>query len=188
MTLLDGLPEQQSRKNQNPVWTDEKIEELKRLCSKGLSARQMAPRLGFATRSAIIGKMHRLGLSKTIIHNQRPEIQRKRFAGGTIPARDVCPQVIHKAHYTKKKRLRISLAETPSSPPTAPVYVKDSKFDELIPFSQHRPDCSCTLLQLTNHSCRWPIGDPQKADFFFCGAYTEYQTYCKHHTARAGKA
>jgi len=44
-------------------WTDERVELLKRLWSEGLSASQIAGRLGSVTRNAVIGKVHRLGLS-----------------------------------------------------------------------------------------------------------------------------
>ncbi len=45
------------------TWTDEKIEKLKKLWEKGLSASQIAERLGDGiSRNAVIGKVHRLGL------------------------------------------------------------------------------------------------------------------------------
>src|SRR5277367_657825 len=44
-------------------WTDERVESLKRLWLDGLSASQIAKQLGGVTRNAVIGKVHRLGLS-----------------------------------------------------------------------------------------------------------------------------
>ena len=44
-------------------WTDERVETLKKLWSEGLSASQIAAELGGVTRNAVIGKVHRLGLS-----------------------------------------------------------------------------------------------------------------------------
>ncbi len=45
-------------------WTDERVELLKKLWSEGLSASQIAGRLGSGvTRNAVIGKVHRLNLS-----------------------------------------------------------------------------------------------------------------------------
>ena len=44
-------------------WTDERVELLKKLWSDGLSASQIAAELGGITRNAVIGKVHRLGLS-----------------------------------------------------------------------------------------------------------------------------
>jgi len=46
------------------VWTDEAVERLKTLHSQGLSGAELAARLGSGlTRSAIFGKLHRLGLT-----------------------------------------------------------------------------------------------------------------------------
>lgn len=44
-------------------WTDERVELLKKLWQDGLSASQIARQLGGVTRNAVIGKVHRLGLS-----------------------------------------------------------------------------------------------------------------------------
>lgn len=44
-------------------WTDERVEQLKKLWADGLSASQIARVLGEVTRNAVIGKVHRLGLS-----------------------------------------------------------------------------------------------------------------------------
>ena len=45
------------------TWTDERVETLKKLWAEGLSASQIAAALGGVTRNAVIGKVHRLGLS-----------------------------------------------------------------------------------------------------------------------------
>src|SRR5262245_47609395 len=45
------------------AWNDERVELLKKLWAEGLSASQIAGRLGGVTRNAVIGKVHRLGLS-----------------------------------------------------------------------------------------------------------------------------
>src|SRR5258705_8478783 len=44
-------------------WTDGRVELLKKLWAEGLSASQIAGELGGITRNAVIGKVHRLGLS-----------------------------------------------------------------------------------------------------------------------------
>ncbi len=45
------------------AWTDDKIEQLRKLWDKGLSASQIATELGDGiSRNAVIGKAHRLGL------------------------------------------------------------------------------------------------------------------------------
>jgi GcrA cell cycle regulator len=43
-------------------WTDERIDQLKGMWEKGLTASQIAEELGGVSRNAVIGKAHRLGL------------------------------------------------------------------------------------------------------------------------------
>ncbi|MFN0116401.1 MAG: GcrA family cell cycle regulator, partial [Paracoccaceae bacterium] len=47
-------------------WTDERVETLKRMWTEGQSASQIAKELGGVTRNAVIGKVHRLGLSNRV--------------------------------------------------------------------------------------------------------------------------
>ena len=43
-----------------------------------------------------------------------------------------------------------------------------------------------TILTLTSSTCRWPIGDPAGAEFYFCGAAADAgQPYCDHHAKMA---
>ena len=42
------------------TWTDDRVEQLKKLWEAGLSASQIAAELGNVTRNAVIGKVHRL--------------------------------------------------------------------------------------------------------------------------------
>jgi len=40
----------------------------------------------------------------------------------------------------------------------------------------------CTILELSEDKCHWPIGDPGQSDFFFCGGKTIVgMPYCGHH-------
>ncbi len=47
-------------------WTDERVELLKKMWTEGQSASQIAKELGGVTRNAVIGKVHRLGLSNRV--------------------------------------------------------------------------------------------------------------------------
>ena len=43
-----------------------------------------------------------------------------------------------------------------------------------------------TLLQLSEETCKWPIGDPLTPDFYFCGQHSnEGKPYCEFHSRRA---
>jgi GcrA cell cycle regulator len=58
--------------------------------------------------------------------------------------------------------------------------------DREIPISQR-----CNLLDLTEDRCYWPVGDPLKPDFFFCGGKTDKSRgeacpYCRLHAEIAG--
>ena len=44
------------------AWTDERIEQLRKLWENGMTASQIADELGGVSRNAVIGKAHRLGL------------------------------------------------------------------------------------------------------------------------------
>ena len=48
-------------------WTDERVETLKKMWAEGQSASQIAKELGGVTRNAVIGKVHRLGLSNRVV-------------------------------------------------------------------------------------------------------------------------
>jgi len=50
--------------------------------------------------------------------------------------------------------------------------------ENIIPLGQR-----CSILELTEAKCHWPIGDPSSPDFFFCGGKTiEGLPYCGYHS------
>lgn len=168
MSLLSEHP--QLRVNgAKPSWSDDRKKKLTELREQGLSSSQIGLKLG-VTRNAVIGQAHRMGLA---VPNR------------TVRAKVMTPRANPQrlqTHYTPRKRLRISLVETPGTPLTEPVYIPASEYDKSIPLEQRK-----TLLELNHHTCHWPIGDPSKPDFFFCGASTN-RVYCQHHMIRAGRA
>ena len=68
------------------------------------------------------------------------------------------------------------------------------RFKEKLPPKQADPktevtDFRCTLMQLTNETCRWPIGEPAAKDFCFCGAFpVRGLPYCAYHCSMAYSA
>lgn len=167
MAILETTNERYwSGTNNNPKWTKEKVEELKSLLQQDLSAAQLAKRLGFGTRNAIIGKLKRLGLR---LPNEVSKKGHPKKNGQEGP------------HLTRRRRLRIVLKE-PQIEEVSFVDCSTQDYDQAIPISQRK-----TLLELSSFTCRWPVGNPGQAGFFFCGA-TTHQTYCKHHTKRALRA
>ena len=145
-------------------WTDERVELLKKLWADGLSASQIAAELGGITRNAVIGKVHRLGLSG-----------RAKSPSSSAPR----PRKA-RAH---SHMLRVSRPAMRGNTALAHAYEYDIEpepeiLDNIIPIGQRR-----TLLELNEMTCRWPIGDPGSADFFFCGGQTVTNLpYCAYHS------
>lgn len=145
-------------------WTDERVELLKKLWSDGLSASQIAAELGGITRNAVIGKVHRLGLSGRA---------KSSSSGAARPRKARAP-----GHM-----LRVSRPSMRGNTALAHAYEHDVEpepelIDNIIPIGQRR-----TILELTEETCRWPIGDPGSADFFFCGGNTVTSLpYCAYHS------
>ena len=145
-------------------WTDERVELLKKLWTDGLSASQIAAELGGITRNAVIGKVHRLGLSG-----------RAKSPSSTAPR----PRKTRThAHMLRVARPAIRGNTALAQAFEYEVEVEAELVDNIIPIGQRR-----NLLELTEETCRWPIGDPGGADFFFCGGQTTTGLpYCGYHS------
>jgi GcrA cell cycle regulator len=133
-------------------WTDARVETLKTLWREGLSAAKIARELGAVTRNAVLGKIHRLGLSGRAV---APRL------GGQRPA---------------SVRPRPTLRRIPRGPkpPVLP------PVDIAIPVEG--PGLATSVLELGAHTCHWPIGDPKAADFSYCGrGADELGPYCPAH-------
>ena len=144
-------------------WTDERVELLKKLWQDGLSASQIAKQLGGVTRNAVIGKVHRLGLSgratpskpaRTVFKAPRPA--RPVSAAPSAPRRMAEPASLH-------------------APPTPVRYVDEAPG-------------TATVLTLGAHMCKWPIGDPSLDSFTFCdGPYCHEHSQVAYQPAQAKK-
>ncbi len=152
------------------AWTDDRVELLKKLWAEGLSASQIANQLGGVTRNAVIGKVHRLGLSgRTTTSRSKTARPRRRTSSGSSgrssrPVLRTHGNVALKAYYTPD-------AEEELKP--TPVLVEEL----VIPMSER-----ASILTLREDTCRWPIGDPGDEEFHFCGRHSEKGVpYCPHH-------
>jgi GcrA cell cycle regulator len=149
-------------------WNDERVDLLKKLWSDGLSASQIAGRLGGVTRNAVIGKVHRLGLSGRAT-TSRMKSHRPR-GRGQVAKRLMKPRF---ANLGNPALRQLYLDDTEPYVPSAEELV--------IPPSERR-----SIQTLTEVSCRWPIGDPQQSDFHFCGrSKVVGLPYCEFHARRA---
>ena len=149
-------------------WTDERVELLKKLWTEGLSASQIANRMGGVTRNAVIGKVHRLGLSgrATPSRASRPRSRKTR-------------QPTHPSEATK---FRSSGATAFKVDVDADPQVQPEPEPEPIREVDIPPGERASILTLSEHTCRWPIGDPGSEDFYFCGRNPKPgMPYCEHH-------
>src|SRR4030081_3400330 len=147
------------------TWTDDRVEQLKKLWESGLSASKLAAELGNVTRNAVIGKVHRLGLSGRA-KSPASAAPRPRKAR---PAQHMM-RVARPVSRGKTARAHALEGEAELGPdPVA--------YEKGVPMSQR-----LSLLELNEATCHWPIGDPSSAEFFFCGgkALTSLP-YCAHH-------
>lgn len=151
------------------IWTDEAVEELKRMWDRGMTTGQIAKVLN-VTKNSIIGKVHRLCLTA------RPSPIKK--TSEKKEKKTVVSQNIEKPVKTNIKTM-----------PEAPVKDCGESIKVTAPVVE---ETNIPLVKLDNHTCRWPLGDPRDDDFCFCGKKVKTgQTYCEEHAAiayvKAGK-
>lgn len=164
-----------------PGWSDDRIEALKHLWKEPITCEEIAKRLGGVTKSAVVGKAHRLGL---------PERPRTGPAPRPRPPKPPRPQPVVKA---PKPR--------PPAPAHAPVPAPEPAFasEEVAPFevgSGSKPgtperkaafeviegSAPRRLEDRPSGGCRWPVG----AEFLSCSEAVEGERpYCPTHTRLA---
>ena len=157
-------------------WDDERrVRMLVDLWHEGLSASQIARRIGGCTRNAVISKTFRLGLSGA--NQNKTELQKRRsyrsppqrlYSGMRKAIAESCNAGKAKAGQAAPK-MRVE------------PFVADETQDKAIPLHQRK-----SLIDLEAEHCRWPVGDPQSPEFFFCGgARVIGSSYCEGHLHRA---
>lgn len=159
--------------NEAGAWTDERVELLKKLWSDGLSASQIAAELGNVTRNAVIGKVHRLGLSGRAKSAAQPATPRN-AAPRKAPTRSPSHPMAGPATATRGAH-----ALAPDFSPEAETEAAPAPSEDVVtPFSER-----VTIMDLREYMCRWPMGDPTTPEFRFCGARSQTgMPYCSHHS------
>jgi len=190
-------------------WTEERVETLKRMWAEGQSASQIAKELGGVTRNAVIGKVHRLGLSNraggtpTPGPVPKPEVKDKPAAKpAAAKAKPAAPA--HKPEVKDEPQADERAAEKVAQTQPAPAPARKA----IIPAGQPLPPQpsaneispealetvrevektarKLTLMELTERTCKWPIGDPATEDFWFCGLPVQPgKPYCEAHVGVA---
>jgi len=138
-------------------WDTNTTNLLKKYWSQGFSASQIAQKIGNVTRNAVIGKAHRLNLEARSI-SKRP----KHKINTENTENNIKPEVkVQKLG--RKARFKALLLDKS--------------------FEQENPK---KLEELTDETCRWPMGHPTEKDFYFCGRKPmEKFPYCKLHVLYA---
>lgn len=160
-------------------WTDERVDLLKKLWGEGLSASQIAAQLGGVSRNAVIGKVHRLKLSG----RGKSAAAQARVKKGVTAATG---QGVHVAHgagtvRTVTKSIGATALQADYVVDAIAEPVRRPAQEVVVPISRR-----LSLAQLTERTCKWPIGDPLADDFHFCGNDSrETGPYCNYHSKMA---
>ncbi len=163
-------------------WTDERVEQLKALWNEGASASQIAKQLGGVSRNAVIGKVHRLGLSNRVGEKGEGLAEPEAAAVEEAPAEAEAPA--ETMTIAEAVVVEMDLADEEDE--------EDEEEEEEVP--THQVDLASlekkarrlSLLELTERTCKWPIGDPNHDDFHFCGLPSAAgKPYCAAHTLAA---
>ncbi|MCQ0990433.1 GcrA family cell cycle regulator [Jiella marina] len=172
-------------------WTDERVEMLKQLWSEGHSASQIAERLGGVSRNAVIGKVHRL------------KLESRAKGSGPVEAEPVAVAAVAEEQIVAAPRVVAPQAmpaqAAQQARPVARTMGATALKVEIEPDLNEEPDAverpsgevvpmvrRLSLVQLTERTCKWPVGDPLSPDFHFCGDNSgEGTPYCAFHAKLA---
>ena len=169
-------------------WTDERVELLKKMWSDGQSASQIAKELGGVTRNAVIGKVHRLGLSnRTAAQPAKPIKEKEKPEKASAKAGAAADAVAEPAP-----------AERPSTPARRPIIPAGQPLPPQPSANEISPEAlasvrevekkskKISLMELTERTCKWPVGDPATENFWFCGLPVQQgKPYCEAHVGVA---
>ena len=196
------------------TWTDERVETLKRMWGEGQSASQIAKELGGVTRNAVIGKVHRLGLSN---RNAASDETAAPAAGSGTAGPPPAPEPAAAPAPAAPEPVAAPPRPTPAPAAAAPVQPQPAAASPapapalrktIVPAGQPLPPQPALneispealasvrevekrarripLMELTERTCKWPIGDPATDDFWFCGLPSQSgKPYCEAHVGVA---
>ena len=139
------------------MWTGETTERAITLWRDGKSAAEIARAIGAVSRSAVLGKLHRLGKNGRNVptRQQRPS-RPKAYVAPKNPRAEKLKNILPAPSLTLRQALTLSL------PPLEPRH---------------------TVPEIQDGQCKFVCGDPRAPDWAFCARETEGGPYCKHHHA-----
>ena len=154
-------------------WTEERVEQLRRLWLDGLSASRIASELaGGVTRNAVIGKVHRLGLSG------RVKAPAAAVGVRPKPAKAVEAEPQRPAMLPVRGNVALAVQHQPAAMPLR----RSTSEDRVVSMVEN-----VTIMELRESMCRWPVGDPSSSEFRYCGGKAPIGEgpYCKLHSRMA---
>jgi GcrA cell cycle regulator len=139
-------------------WTSERVEQLRTYVTAGLTCSQIALEIG-VTRNAVIGKIHRLGLTPG------------------------SPAAVPALRQPQSSRSRMTQRRMVHAICAGPTHVPELAVLDVGPVESTD---WCSLLELAHGKCRWPINDPGDEGFAFCGNdAVGGMSYCAGHVRMA---
>ena len=184
------------------AWSDERVAILKKMWLEGNSASEIAKELGNITRNAVIGKVHRLGMSnrdtnnlksgsstsnakKSVRRGRPPKVnkeEKKRGRPHKLKDPGDLPgtfDVTEKSTTSSAKEMRLDENKTKVASD-----LSEETLQNILKVEMKSKKIS--LMELTERTCKWPIGDPATDTFWFCGHESEPgKPYCKTHISIA---
>ena len=184
------------------AWSDERVAILKKMWLEGSSASEIAKELGNITRNAVIGKVHRLGMSnrdtnnlksgsstsnakKSVRRGRPPKVNKEeKKKGRPHKLKDVGDftgtlDVKEKSTTSSAKEMRLDENKTKVASD-----LSEETLQNILKVEMKSKKIS--LMELTERTCKWPIGDPATDTFWFCGHESEPgKPYCKTHISIA---
>lgn len=164
-------------------WTEERLSELRRLQSEGVSISNIGRRLG-TSRSAVAGMLRRQGLScssrspirtRDWTDRELHDAERRLAAGQSVRS-------VAAIHNAGTESLKAALARKARSACAAGATEVQTRLA-----AAHGSGLGVGMAEITEGMCRWPLwGKKERPTFRCCGADTiPGKPYCAGHYARA---
>ncbi|MCB1371612.1 MAG: GcrA cell cycle regulator [Rhodobacteraceae bacterium] len=179
-------------------WTDERVEALRSMWTEGKSASQIAKELGGVTRNAVIGKVHRLGLSNRGGNGDQEEAsgapaEPAVAAPVAEPVAAAAPEdeeeeaAAAEPPRVVREQPQVNRPRVPGQPMPPQPSGSEISAEALANLAEvAKKSRKLTLMQLTERTCKWPVGDPATEEFWFCGLpASPGKPYCEAHVAVA---
>jgi GcrA cell cycle regulator len=180
------VPTEPTSSDRKPRWTEELVDQVVALFKDGRSANQIIRQLGNGlTRSAVIGKLHRMGLTRARVPMTLKQPDKSAMQG---PSLAPTPSIMARSSIDPERRsvtgriadsgtvmrMRKRAADRERGVAAAP--------SSLVSAAPADRSDRISITELNHRTCRWPLGDPGAVDFGYCGRTSiEGRPYCPEH-------